>query len=62
MATNRLPALDDDAPSLDPSAIERAYALERTRRRIRSNRRTEVRSSNARFWFAWHQVQTTFGV
>ena len=77
MATRRLPALDDDAPSLDPSAIERAYLLERARRRLRSDRRTEARSSNARFWFvlavlmfltvcialfAWHQVQTTFGV
>jgi hypothetical protein len=77
MAASRLPALDDDAPSLDPSAIERAYIRERTRRRLRSDRRTEARSSNARFWvvlavlmfltvcialFAWHQVQTTFGV
>jgi hypothetical protein len=77
MATSRLPRLDDDAPSLDPSAIERAYIRERARRRLRSDRRTEARSSNARFWvvlavlmfltvcialFAWHQVQTTFGV
>jgi cytochrome c-type biogenesis protein CcmH/NrfG len=77
MATTRLPALDEDAPSLDPSAIERAYIRERARRRLRSDRRTEARSSNARFWvvlavllfltvcialFAWHQVQTTFGV
>lgn len=77
MATSRLPALDEDAPSLDPSAIERAYIRERARRRLRSDRRTEARSSNARFWvvlavllfltvcialFAWHQVQTTFGV
>ena len=72
-----VPVLDDDAPSLDPSAIERAYRRERARRRLRSDRRTEARSSNARFWvvlavlmfltvcialFAWHQVQTTFGV
>ncbi|HWB22340.1 MAG TPA: hypothetical protein VG652_05590 [Gaiellaceae bacterium] len=77
MATRRLPVLDDDAPSLDPSAIEHAYRRERARRRMRSDRRTEARSSNARFWvvlavlmfltvcialFAWHQVQTTFGV
>jgi hypothetical protein len=77
MAASRLPSLDEDAPSLDPAAIERAYLRERTRRRLRSDRRTEARSSNARFWvvlavlmfltvcialFAWHQVQTTFGV
>ena len=77
MAISPRPALDKDAPSLDPSAIERAYVRERARRRLRSERRTEARSSNARFWvvlavllfltvclalFAWHQVQATFGV
>ena len=77
MAASRIPALDDDAPSLDPSAIERAYLRERARRRRRTDHRTEVRSSKARFWvvlavlvfltvcfalFTWHQVQTTFGV
>jgi hypothetical protein len=77
MATSRLPAHDEDAPSLDPSAIERAYLRERARRARRTERRTEARSSNARFWvvlavllfltvcfalFAWHQVQATFGV
>ena len=74
---SRPPALDDDAPSLDPAAIERAYLRERARRRARGQRRTAVRSSNARFWLvlallafltvvfaltAWHQVQTTFGI
>ncbi len=77
MATGRLPVRDEDAPSLDPSAIDRAYRRERARRYRRTERRTEARSSNARFWvvlsvllfltvcfalFAWHQVQTTFGV
>jgi hypothetical protein len=71
------PAFDEDAPSLDPAAIERAYLRERARRRARIERRTAVRSSNARFWVvlavllfltvlialtAWHEVQTTFGL
>ncbi len=71
------PRLDDDSPSLDPSAIERAYRRERARRRARTERRSEARRSNVRFWIsllvlaffaafvilaAWHQVQTLFGV
>jgi len=70
-------AFDDDAPSLDPAAIERAYLRERARRRARHERRTAAKSSNARFWVvlavlvfltvcialtAWHEVQTTFGL
>ena len=69
--------VDDDAPSLDPAAIERAYRRERARRRARVARHTAARSSNARFWVvlavlsfltvcialvAWHQVQTVFGL
>jgi hypothetical protein len=71
------PVVDDDVPSLDPAAIERAYRRERARRRARVERRTAVRSSNARFWVvlavlsfltvcialvAWHEVQTVFGL
>jgi hypothetical protein len=71
------PASEDDAPSLDPSAVERAYLRERARRRARSQRRNAARSSNARFWVviaallfltvvfaltAWREVQTTFGI
>jgi hypothetical protein len=71
------PAFDEDAPSLDPGAIERAYLRERARRRSRSQRHTAARSSNARFWVviavlmlltvlialtAWHEVQRTFGL
>jgi hypothetical protein len=74
---SRQPALEDDAPSLDPAAIERAYLRERARRRARHERRTAAQSSNARFWVvvavlvfltvvigltAWHQVQVTFGI
>jgi hypothetical protein len=73
----RHPAVDKDAPSLDPAAIERAYLRERARRRARSERRTAAQSSNARFWvvlavlifltvcialIAWHEVQKTFGL
>jgi hypothetical protein len=74
----QLPAQgDDDAPSLDPAAIERAYLREKARRRAIASRRNAARSSNARFWVvlavltfltvflsltAWHQIQTLFGV
>jgi hypothetical protein len=71
------PVLDDDAPSLDPHAIERAYRRERARRRARVEHRLEARRSHVRFWIsllvlaflsafvilaAWHEVQTLFGV
>jgi hypothetical protein len=69
--------LDDDPPSLDPSAIEQNYRRERARRRARTERRSAARRSNMRFWIvlsvlafvtafaivaAWHEVQTLFGV
>jgi hypothetical protein len=74
---SRYPALDEEAPSLDPAAIERAYLRERARRRARLERRQYARNSEARFWvvlavlfvltvvialFAFHQIQTTFGI
>jgi hypothetical protein len=67
----------DDAPSLDPLAIERAYRRERHRRRQRVERRSEARRSHVRFWVtmfvlafatafivlaSWHKVQTMFGI
>jgi hypothetical protein len=73
----RREAVDDDAPSLDPSAVERAYRRERARRHARHRRRNDARSSNARFWVviavlvfltvlfsltAWRELQTTFGI
>ena len=77
-ATQPLPAArDKDAPSLDPAAIERAYLRERARRRARSARHENARSSNARFWVVlavlalitvvialtvWREIQTTFGI
>ena len=74
---SRLSAVEEQTPSLDPAAIERAYLRERARRRARLERRNESRSSTARFWVvlavlfaltvflaltAWHEVQITFGV
>jgi hypothetical protein len=71
------PTLPDDAPSLDPLAIERNYRRERARRRARIERRTAARRSDVRFFVtllvlsfvtafvilaAWHEVQTLFGV
>jgi hypothetical protein len=67
----------DDAPSLDPLAIERNYRRERARRRARIERKSAARRSEVRFWVtllvlsfvtafvilaAWHEVQTLFGV
>jgi hypothetical protein len=71
------PVLPEDAPSLDPRAIEHAYRRERARRRARTERRSAARRSNVRFWVsllvlaffaafvilaAWHELQTLFGV
>jgi hypothetical protein len=72
-----LPLQREEPPSLDPSAVERAYRRERARRRARIAHREYARNSNARFWVmlavlvlvtiiigltAFHQVQTSFGV
>jgi hypothetical protein len=69
--------VEEDAPSLDPRAIERNYRRERARRRAQVERRSAVKRSNVRFWVtllilafvtafvilaAWHEVQTLFGV
>jgi hypothetical protein len=79
-AARRTPArpdADEDAPSLDPLAIEHAYRRERHRRRVRLERRSEARRSHVRFWItlfvlifatafivlaSWHKVQTMFGI
>jgi len=74
---SRSPALEEDAPSLDPAAIEQAYLRERARRRARVAHRESARHSDARFWVVlavlafltvvitlvvWHEIQTTFGI
>jgi hypothetical protein len=71
------PTAPDDAPSLDPLAIEHNYRRERARRRARIERKSAARRSDVRFWVtllalsfvtafvilaAWHEVQTLFGV
>ena len=71
------PNVPDEAPSLDPLAIERNYRRERARRRARIERKSAARRSDVRFWVtllvlsfvtafvilaAWHEVQTLFGV
>ena len=73
----RTPVREDDAPSLDPLAIEHAYQRERARRRARIERRSAARRSSLRFLItlvvlafvsafiilaAWHKVQTLFGI
>jgi hypothetical protein len=73
----RTAEVPDEAPSLDPLAIDHAYRRERARRRARTERRSEARRSNVRFWVsllvlaflaafailaAWHELQTLFGV
>ena len=67
----------DEAPSLDPAAIEHAYRRERARRRARVEHRQYARNSNARFWVmvavillvtivlglaALREIQTSFGI
>lgn len=67
----------DDAPSLDPSAIERNYRRERARRRARIEHRSAARRSSVRFYVVlvallflaafvmlatWHEVETLFGI
>jgi hypothetical protein len=69
--------VEEDAPSLDPRAIEQNYRRERARRRAKVERRSAVKRSNVRFWVtflilafltafailaAWHELQTLFGV
>jgi hypothetical protein len=69
--------VEEEAPSLDPRAIERNYRRERARRRAKVERRSATKRSNVRFWVtllilafvtafvilaAWHEVQTLFGV
>lgn len=70
-------ARDEDAPSLDPAAIDRAYRRERARRRARVEHASSQHRSNVRFWFvllllafitafvmlaAYRVVQNVFGV
>lgn len=66
-----------DAPPLDPAAVDRAYLLERARRRARIERSREQRRAAIRFWLVllgllavsvlltlttWREVQRLFGI
>ncbi len=74
---SKMPRIDENTPSLDPAAIERAYERERARRRAKVAHREYARNSNARFWVmlailalitviagltAFHEIQTSFGI
>jgi hypothetical protein len=66
-----------DAPPLDPFAIERAYRLERAKRRARTERKRASRRAGVRFLVAltlllglsvflsltiWQEIQRLFGL
>ncbi len=68
---------EPEAPPVDPNAVQRAYRLERARRRVRDERRRASRRANRRFWVillglviacvvivltAWHEVERLFGL
>jgi hypothetical protein len=61
----------------DPTAVQRAYARERARRRAREDRKREQRLAGLRFWLAvlvviatsitlavliWHEIHRLFGL
>lgn len=67
---------EHEAPPIDPTAVQRAYRLERARRRVRDERRRDKRRASRRFWVimlglvvacvllamtVWHEVQQLFG-
>jgi ferric-dicitrate binding protein FerR (iron transport regulator) len=68
---------EPEAPISDPETLERAYRLERAKRRARLEHEREQRRARLRFWvvllllvalmvtfavLAWHQVQHIFGI
>lgn len=72
----RTPA-EDEAPPIDPVAVDRNYRFERARRRVRDERRRASRRANRRFWFVmlallvacvvlavtvWNEIERLFGL
>jgi len=68
---------EDEAPPLDPEAIDRAYWYHRARRRARTEHRRATKRAGARFWlvllillavtvaivvFIAQEVQRLFGI
>ena len=68
---------EHEAPPIDPAAVDKAYRVERARRRVRDERRRASRRANRRFWVimlllvvacvvlaltVWHEVERLFGI
>jgi hypothetical protein len=68
---------DDEAPPIDPVAVDRAYRVERARRKLRDERRRASRRANRRFWLSmlalivacvllaltvWNEIERLFGL
>lgn len=68
---------EGNVPPIDPAAVDRAYRLERARRRARVEHRRQVRRAGLRFWVVlvgllvlalfltlslWREVQRLFGL
>lgn len=73
----RIPERRRDAPPLDPTAVARAYRLERAKRHARMQRDRERRLARLRFWFVlvlltsalsvlsltvWNEFERLFGL
>ena len=68
---------EDEAPPIDPVAVDRAYRVERARRKLRDERRRASRRANRRFWLSmlalivacvllaltvWNEIERLFGL
>ena len=51
MARLETPSASEEAPPLDPHAVERAYRLHRARRAARERYQRERQTAGLRFWF-----------
>jgi hypothetical protein len=73
----RIPERPKEVPPVDPTAIRRAYRLERAKRFARERRERERRLAGLRFWFVlvlltsallfltlrvWNEVEQLFGL
>ena len=71
------PPAEDEAPSVDPAAIDRAVRLQRARRRARIEQRRARRAGRVRFWLvllallaasvvlalvSWREIERLFGL
>lgn len=73
----RHPQAPDDAPPLDPDAVERAYHFHRARRRVRLRHQRGARNAHLRFFVVlavlfglsvfvaltvWREIEQLFGL